>query len=166
MSDPSEVPAGCNSSVGKSVGHTNKRSRSGLLLEATLFCWENILKMYVNLVLTNCFSLLKSSCCFAEPKDAFYAVAGDAVFDISTGVVFKFASEIVDKLDSYDVTTGDLICFSATIHTRYFSCEDHAFSTFDFFCLQVYSPQNQAVCTVSCWQKEADLAKTLISRYT
>ena len=63
--------------------------------------------------------------------------------------MYKFTKEIVDRLDSYDVTTGDLICFSATIYTKYFSCEDHAFSTFKLFSLQEYSLQIQAVCTVS-----------------
>ena len=43
-----------------------------------------------------------------EPTDAVYATgyAGNGYRNISTGVVFKFVDEIVDRLNSYDVTIG------------------------------------------------------------
>ena len=42
------------------------------------------------------------------PTDAFHATAwdGDEYETINAGVVFKFLNEIVDRLGSYDVTTG------------------------------------------------------------
>ena len=45
-------------------------------------------------------------CYVSEPTDTVYAVAGSGDLSITSNVVFKFTNKLMDRLQSYDVTTG------------------------------------------------------------
>ena len=51
---------------------------------------------------------------FTAPRDAFTATSykpgaqGTAEADITDGAIYKFPTEVLDQLDSYDPTTGNL----------------------------------------------------------